>query len=187
MRGWRMRCQWAERSDAERVYHDTEWGVPVHDDRGLFEWLALRGSQAGLAWRTVLAKRTSYHLAFHGFDIARIAAMTDAELAAVLRDRGVIRHRLKIESIRGNARASLRVIDEVGSLSAYLWSFIGDAPQKNAWQHDAQVPMRSPASDRMSAAMRKRGFRFAGTAICYAVMQSVGMVNDHVVGCHRYR
>ncbi|WP_448099169.1 DNA-3-methyladenine glycosylase I [Luteibacter yeojuensis] len=182
-----MRCQWAERSDAERIYHDTEWGVPVHDDRGLFEWLALRGSQAGLAWRTVLAKRDSYRFAFHDFDIARIAAMTDAEIAAVLRDRGVIRHRLKIESIRGNARASLRVIDDEGSLSAYLWSFVDDDPKRNAWRHATEVPMRSPVSDRMSAALRQRGFRFAGTAICYTVMQSVGMVNDHVVDCHRYR
>jgi DNA-3-methyladenine glycosylase I len=182
-----MRCQWAERSDAERIYHDTEWGVPVHDDSQLFERLALRGSQAGLAWRTVLAKRESYRVAFHGFDIARVAAMTDAEIADVLHDRGVIRHRLKIESIRGNARASLRVISEEGSLSAYLWSFVDGEQKRNAWRHAAEVPMRSAVSDRMSAALRKRGFRFAGTAICYTVMQSVGMVNDHVVDCHRYR
>jgi DNA-3-methyladenine glycosylase I len=182
-----MRCQWAERSDAERIYHDTEWGVPVLDDRGLFEGLALRGSQAGLAWRTVLAKRQSYRAAFHDFDIVRVAAMSDAEIAAVLHDRGVIRHRLKIESIRSNARASLRVIDDEGSLAAYLWSFIDDEAKSNAWRDAAHVPMRSPVSDRMSASLRKRGFRFAGTAICYTVMQSVGMVNDHVVDCHRYR
>lgn len=182
-----MRCSWAEHSDAERIYHDTEWGVPVHDDRQLFERLSLRGSQAGLAWRTVLAKRDSYRRLFHGFDIQRIAAMTDVEMATVLSDRGVIRHRLKIESIRGNARAALRVIDDDGSLAAYLWSFVDGVTVTHAWSSDAEVPGRSDISDRMSAALRRRGFRFAGPAICYAMMQSTGMVNDHIVGCHRYR
>lgn len=182
-----MRCSWAEYSDAERVYHDTEWGVPIRDDRQMFERLCLRGAQAGLAWRTVLAKRESYRRVFHGFDIERIAAMTDAELAVALSDRGVIRHRLKVESIRGNARATLRVVADEGSLSAYLWSFVEGVTQINAWTLASEVPASSDVSDRMSAALRKRGFRFAGTAICYAFMQSTGMVNDHLVDCDRYR
>jgi DNA-3-methyladenine glycosylase I len=182
-----MRCAWAEQSDAERIYHDTEWGVPVHDDCQLFERLALRGAQAGLAWRTVLAKRESYRRLFHGFDIERIARMSDAELALVLADRGVIRHRLKIESIRGNARAALRIVDDEGSLSACLWSFVDGSTQMNSWRCAAEVPASSEVSDRMSAELRRRGFRFAGSAICYALMQSTGMVNDHVVDCHRYR
>src|ERR1700754_4555732 len=162
-----MRCSWAERSDAERIYHDTEGGVPVHDDVLLFERLSLRGSQAGLAWRTVLAKRDSYRRLFHGFDIERIARMSDAELALVLGDRGVIRHRLKVESIRGNARAALRIVHDEGSLSAYLWSFVGGSTTVNAWACAAEVPASSEVSDRMSAGLRHRGFRFAGSAICY--------------------
>jgi DNA-3-methyladenine glycosylase I len=182
-----MRCSWAERSDAERIYHDTEWGVPVHDDVLLFERLSLRGAQAGLAWRTVLAKRDSYRRIFHGFDIHRVAAMTDADLSLILGDRGVIRHRLKVESIRSNAQAALRVIAEEGSLSTYLWSFVGGVTCINAWACDGEVPGSSDVSDRMSLALRRRGFRFAGTAICYAMMQSTGMVNDHVIDCERYR
>lgn len=182
-----MRCTWAEHSEAERIYHDTEWGVPVRGDHRIFEELSLRGAQAGLAWRTVLAKRGSYGRLFHGFDIERVASMTDTELAIVLADRGVIRHRLKIESIRGNARAALRVIADEGSLSAYLWSFVGGVTLMNGWSRASEVPGSSEESDRMSASLRKRGFRFAGTCICYAFMQSTGMVNDHVVSCHRYR
>jgi DNA-3-methyladenine glycosylase I len=178
-----MRCDWAERSDVERHYHDTEWGVPLHDDRRLFERLTLHGAQAGLGLRLVLGKREHYRRVFHGFDIARVAAMDDAEMAAVASDRGVIRHRLKLASVRGNARASVRIIEESGSLCAYLWSFVDGAPRINTWHHLHQVPMRSEVSDRMSDALRQRGFRFAGTAICYALMQSAGLVNDHLVGC----
>lgn len=182
-----MRCDWAERSDVEREYHDTEWGIPLHDDSRLFERLTLHGAQAGLGLRLVLSKREHYRRVFHGFDIARVAAMDDAEMAVVVADRGVIRHRLKLASVRGNARASMRVIEEVGSLSAYLWAFVGGVPCMHACRHAHDVPVRSEVSDRMSTVLRERGFRFAGTAICYALMQSTGMVNDHLIGCPRYR
>jgi DNA-3-methyladenine glycosylase I len=182
-----MHCDWAGRSDVERHYHDTEWGVPVHDDRRIFESLTLHGARAGLALRIVLAKREHYARVFHAFDIERVAAMSDAEMAAVARDRGVIRHRLKLASVRGNARASLRLIEDTGSLAGYLWSFVGGSPIVNAWRLADEVPIRSDTSDRMSTALRRRGFRFAGTAICYALMQSAGMVNDHLVHCARYR
>jgi DNA-3-methyladenine glycosylase I len=182
-----MRCDWAERSDVEREYHDTEWGVPLHDDSRLFERLTLHGAQAGLGLRLVLSKREHYRRVFHGFDIARVAAMNDTEMAAVVADRGVIRHRLKLASVRGNARASVRIIEESGSLCAYLWAFVDGVPSVNAWHRFHDVPVRSEASDRMSAALRERGFRFAGTAICYSLMQSAGLVNDHLVHCPRYR
>lgn len=182
-----MRCAWAEQSDAERVYHDTEWGVPVHDDRLLFEKLALRGVQAGLAWRIVLTKREAFRRAFHDFDITRVAAMGDAELATVRADRGVIRNRLKLEAIRANARIVLRIVEDEGSLSAFLWSFVGGVPKVNTRKSGEPMPVFDEASDRMSAALRKRGFRFAGSAICYATMQSAGMVNDHVIECFRHR
>jgi DNA-3-methyladenine glycosylase I len=181
-----MRCSWAERSDIEREFHDTEWGVPVHDDRQVFEKLALSTLQAGLALRTVLAKRASIRSAFHHFDIARIAAMSDADIARVLTDRGVVRNRLKVEAIRNNARAAAGIVAEHGSLSAYLWSFVaGDRRVRSRTDADL-LPGRSDASDRMSDALRAKGFRFAGTAICHATMQSTGMVNDHAVDCFRY-
>lgn len=180
-----MRCDWAERSEAERLYHDTTWGVPVHDDRGLFECLTLQGARAGLALRLVLGKWDRYRRVFHDFDIERVAAMTDAELAAAARDRGLIRHRLKLASVRGNAQGCLRIIEDTGSLSDYLWAFVGGAPVVNAWHRPCDVPCRSDASDLMSAELRKRGFRFAGPALCYALMQSTGMVNDHLVRCER--
>ena len=181
-----MRCAWADQSDAERVYHDTEWGLPIRDDRKLFELITLRGAAAGLTWRTVLAKRERYRRVFHDYDLARIAAMTDNDLAMVRRDRGIIRHRLKIASVRGNARAALRLIDSEGSLPAFLCSFLGGegagAPPRTAFG----VRARSDASDIMSATLHKRGFRFAGTAICYALMQATGMVDGHEPGCqHR--
>jgi DNA-3-methyladenine glycosylase I len=182
-----MRCDWAERSERERHYHDTEWAVPVHDDRVMFERLTLHGAQAGLALRTVLGKREHYGRVFHAFDIARIAAMTDAELSVIQRDRGVIRHRLKLASVRTNARASLRIIEDTGSLAAFLWGFVDGRTVVNARAQASDVPIRTDTSDRMSAALRQRGFRFAGTAICYSLMQSTGMVNDHLVHCPRYR
>lgn len=182
-----MRCAWAEQSDAERVYHDTEWGVPVHDDRLLFETFALRGVQAGLAWRIVLTKRDAFRRAFHEFDIAAVAAMSDAEVAAVLSDRAFIRNRLKIEAIRGNARLAARIVEDEGSLSTFLWSFVGGVPKVNMRSDSYPMPVFDEASARMSAALRKRGFRFAGTAICYALMQSAGMVDDHAIECFRRR
>jgi len=181
-----MRCKWAERSDIEREFHDTEWGVPVHDDREIFERLALCTVQAGLALRTVLAKRASIRAAFHDFDIACIAAMSDADIALVLADRGVVRNRLKIEAIRSNARAALGIVAEHGSLSDYLWTFVDPNLMRRRSNADP-LPGRSEGSDRMSDALRAKGFRFAGTAICHAMMQSTGMVNDHAVECFRYR
>lgn len=175
-----MRCSWAENADAAmQDYHDTEWGVPHHDDRALFELISLEGAQAGLSWRTVLARRDAYRAAFHGFEIARVAAMTDAELTSVLTDTGVIRHRLKIWSVRDNARTALAI----GNLDAYLWSFVDGKPIVNRWRESAQVPATTEISDRMSKALKKQGFRFVGSTICYALMQATGMVDDHLVTC----
>jgi DNA-3-methyladenine glycosylase I len=179
-----MRCSWAENADATmQAYHDTEWGVPHHDDRALFELITLEGAQAGLSWRTVLARREGYRAAFHGFDIARVATMTDAELTSVLTDSAVIRHRLKIWSVRDNANAALAVIKEHGSLDAWLWSFVGGQPIVNRWREMKQVPATTEISDRMSKVLRKQGFRFVGSTICYALMQATGMVDDHLVTC----
>jgi len=179
-----MRCSWAENADATmQAYHDTEWGVPHHDDRALFELITLEGAQAGLSWRTVLARREGYRAAFHAFDIARIAAMTDPELTNVLTGAAVIRHRLKIWSVRDNARAALAVIAAHGSLDLWLWSFVDGQPIVNRWREPAQVPATTEISARMSKALRKQGFRFVGSTICYAFMQATGMVDDHLVTC----
>ena len=169
----------------ERAYHDTEWGIPLHDDRRLFEMLTLEGAQAGLSWRQVLARREHYRRAFHDFDISRVAAMQDEALGAVLADPGVIRNRLKIASVRDNARAVQSVIDEAGSLDVYLWSFVGGRPVVNRPATRDAVPPRTELSDAMSQALRKRGFRFVGSTICYAFMQATGMVDDHVITCFR--
>lgn len=181
------RCHWAANGDPlMRDYHDTEWGVPLHDDRALFEFLCLEGAQAGLSWRTVLAKRGNYRKAFHNFEIARVAAMSDRELEKLLLDPGIIRNRLKVASTRDNAIAALRVIDEFGSLDGYLWSFVDGKPLRNRWRSQTDVPASTELSDRMSKALKKRGFRFVGTTICYSLLQATGMVNDHLVGCFRY-
>jgi len=183
----RTRCHWAADGELMQAYHDTEWGVPLHDDRALFEFLCLEGAQAGLSWRTVLHKRDHYRRAFHDFDIARVAAMKDRELEKCLLDPGLIRNRLKITSTRDNAKAALDAIGEHGSFDAYLWSFVEGKPIRNAWRTRAEVPASTPVSDRMSKALKKRGFRFVGTTICYAFMQATGMVNDHVVDCFRHK
>jgi DNA-3-methyladenine glycosylase I len=169
-----------------RAYHDTEWGVPLHDDRALFEFLCLEGAQAGLSWRTVLDKRENYRRAFGDFDIARCARLTDKRIETLLGDAGLIRNRMKIASVRDNARAALAVVDEHGSLDAYLWSFVDGEPIRNAWKKSGEVPATTPVSDRMSKALSKRGFRFIGSTICYAFMQATGMVDDHLVGCFRH-
>ena len=181
------RCGWAE-GDHEpmRRYHDEEWGTPLHDDRTLFEFLVLEGAQAGLSWRTVLDKRAAYRRRFHGFDIARVARMSDAALERLLQDPSLIRNRLKIFSARENARAALAVIAEFGTLDMYFWSFVGGAPIVNRWSSMAQIPARTELSDRLSKDLRKRGFRFVGSTICYAHMQATGMVNDHLVHCFRH-
>ena len=181
------RCTWAtDTTAAMRAYHDGEWGVPLHDDRALFEFLCLEGAQAGLAWRTVLDKRDNYRRAFHDFDIAHCAKIGDARIEKLLADPGLIRNRLKINSVRDNARAALAAVDEFGSLDAYLWSFVDGKPIHNAWTSSAQVPASTEVSDRMSKALKKRGFRFVGSTICYAFMQATGMVDDHLVTCFRY-
>ncbi len=183
----RPRCSWAAAStDNMRRYHDTEWGVPLHDDRALFEFLCLEGAQAGLSWRTVLDKRDNYRRAFHDFDIERCARLSDRRIEILLGDPGLIRNRMKITAVRDNARAVLDVIAEHGSLDAFLWSFVGGKPVKNAWRKGSEVPAKTETSDRMSKALAKRGFRFVGSTICYAFMQATGMVNDHLVTCFRY-
>jgi DNA-3-methyladenine glycosylase I len=183
----RVRCSWAENStESMRAYHDAEWGVPLHDDRALFEFLCLEGAQAGLSWRTVLDKRENYRRAFHDFEIARCAKLTDKRIETLLGDAGIIRNRMKITSVRDNARAALDAIDEHGSLDACLWSFVGGKPIRNAWRSGSEVPAKTDVSDRMSKALAKRGFRFVGSTICYAFMQATGMVDDHLTTCFRH-
>jgi DNA-3-methyladenine glycosylase I len=182
-----VRCSWAANADAAMLaYHDREWGVPHHDDSALFELLTLEGAQAGLSWRTILARRDEYRRAYHGFDIARVAAMRDAQLEKLLTTSGIIRNRLKVFSVRDNARAALSVIDEHGSLDAWLWSFVGGNPVVNRPRGPNEVPAKTEVSDQMSKTLMKRGFRFVGSTICYAFMQATGMVNDHLVSCFRY-
>lgn len=182
-----VRCHWAETADAQmQAYHDTEWGEPLHDDRALFELLTLEGAQAGLSWRTVLVRRDAYRVAYHGFDIGKVAAMTDVELEALLKDSPLIRNRLKIFSVRDNALAALRAIDQHGSLDRYLWSFVDYTPIRNPHTERSQVPATTAVSDAMSKALKKAGFRFVGSTICYAFMQATGMVDDHLVTCFRH-
>jgi DNA-3-methyladenine glycosylase I len=179
-----IRCGWA-RTPLGIAYHDAEWGVPVHDDRILFEVLTLEGAQAGLSWETILNKREAYRDAFLGFDPARVARFTPARVERLLRDPGIVRNRLKIESTVQNARAVLVVQRECGSLDAYLWAFVGGRPRVNRWRTLGEVPARTPESDALSRDLKRRGFGFVGSTICYALMQAVGMVNDHTVDCFR--
>jgi DNA-3-methyladenine glycosylase I len=182
----KQRCPWGDSADMHD-YHDTEWGTPLHDDQMLFEFLCLEGAQAGLSWRTILLKRDHYRRVFHDFDIARVAAMKDRELEKALLDPGIVRNRLKVYAARDNGIAALKVIDEFGSLDRYLWSFVDGKPIRNTWTGKGDVPASTPLSDRMSKDLKKRGFRFVGTTICYAFMQATGMVNDHTVSCFRYK
>ncbi len=182
----RTRCTWASGSALERDYHDREWGVPLHDDCRLFEFIVLEGAQAGLSWRTILNKRDNYRQAFHDFDIARVARMTDAALEKRLLDTGIVRNRLKVFSARANAQAALTVINEFGNLDAWLWRFVDGAPMRVARHQSSDVPARTSRSDAMSKAMQQRGFRFVGSTICYAFMQATGMVDDHLTTCFRH-
>jgi DNA-3-methyladenine glycosylase I len=166
-------------------YHDTEWGVPLHDDRGLFEFLILEGAQAGLSWETILRKRENYQRAFDRFDAAEIGRYDERKVRELLADAGIVRNRLKITSAVTNARAFLAVQSEFGSFDRYIWSFVGGKPKKNSWRKFRQVPCRSSESDALSKDLEKRGFRFVGSTICYAFMQATGMVNDHAVDCFR--
>lgn len=181
-----VRCPWPK-SELDIIYHDTEWGVPQHDDRALFELLVLGGAQAGLSWATILNKRENYRRAFDNFDIAAVAGYGPRKIEALLQDAGIVRNRLKVESAVSNARAALAVRAEFGSLDSYLWGLAGGRPRRNAWRDLRELPARTPESDAMSEDLRRRGFRFAGSTICYALMQAAGMVNDHLVSCFRYR
>ena len=179
------RCEWAQ--GPEMIpYHDTEWGVPVHDDTTHFEFLVLEGAQAGLSWLTILKRRAGYRKAFAGFDPAKVARFTPARVEKLLADPGIIRNRAKVESAVRNAKAFLAVQEEFGSFDTYLWEFVGGQPVVNKWRRMTQVPPTSPASEAMSADLRRRGFGFVGPTVCYAHLQATGLVNDHVVGCFRY-
>lgn len=181
-----VRCGWA-RNELSVRYHDREWGVPQHDDRKLFEFLILEGAQAGLSWDTILRKRENYRAAFDRFDPEVIARYDRRKLAALMKDAGIIRNRLKIESAIKNANAFLAVRSERGSFDQYVWQFVGGSPRVNSIRSLKQVPARTEESDAMSKDLKKLGFTFVGTTICYAFMQAVGMVNDHLVSCFRYR
>jgi len=180
------RCHWAA-NDWNIPYHDQEWGVPVHDDRVLFEFLILEGAQAGLSWDTILRKRARYREVFDDFDAQRIARYDAKKVRQLLKDPGIVRNRLKIEATISNARAFLAVQKECGSFDAYIWQFVGGKPKRNNWTKHQKVPAKSSESDAMSKDLKRRGFRFVGSTICYAFMQAVGMVNDHLTDCFRYR
>ncbi len=181
-----IRCPWPK-TELDIHYHDTEWGVPQHDDRVLFEFLILEGAQAGLSWTTILKKRENYRAALDQFDARRIAKYDDRKVAKLLADPGIVRNRLKIAATIRNAAAFLEVQKEFGSFDKYLWQFIGGKPRQNAWTLMKQVPAKTPESDAMSKDLLNRGFKFVGSTICYALMQAVGMVNDHPVDCFRHR
>jgi DNA-3-methyladenine glycosylase I len=184
-RGAVVRCPWAGR-EPNLGYHDREWGVPVHDDRRLFEFLVLEGAQAGLSWETVLRKREHYRRAMDGLDPEKVARYGARKIRTLLADPGLIRNRLKMASAVGNARAFLAVQEEFGSFDAYLWRFVGDRPRTNRWRDHREIPAATPESDALSRDLKRRGFRFVGSTICYAFMQAVGMVNDHLVTCYRH-
>ncbi|MDD1718439.1 MAG: DNA-3-methyladenine glycosylase I [Methanoregulaceae archaeon] len=184
--GNKIRCAWTGDNPLMVRYHDEEWGVPVHDDRTLFEFLILEGVQAGLTWQTVLNKRENYRKAFAGFDPAPIARYTDEDIARLLTDPGIIRNRLKVTATIGNAGKFLEVRKEFGSFDAYIWQFVGGRPIRNHVRSIGEIPAATAESEAMSKDLKKRGFRFVGPTICYAFMQAVGMVNDHQVDCFRY-
>jgi DNA-3-methyladenine glycosylase I len=181
----KTRCQWCEKDDLYRSYHDEEWGVPLHDDKKLFEMLNLEGAQAGLSWYTVLSKRENYRKAFDGWDPVKISRYREARLSKLLADPGIIRNRLKVAAVVANAKAFLAVQQEFGSFDAYIWQFIGHKPLVNHWDTLSQVPPRTSVSDDMSKDLKKRGFKFVGSTICYAFMQATGMVDDHLSACWR--
>ena len=181
------RCDWANKSELEQSYHDHEWGVEIHDDRTLFEYLVLEGAQAGLSWSTILRKREGYRRAFDHFDARKISKYSENTVSRLLTNPEIIRNRLKINAAITNARAFLQVQKEFGSFDSYVWQFVHGKPIRNSWRKMTDIPSSTPESDAMSKDLRKRGFKFVGPTICYAFMQAVGMVNDHVVDCFRYR
>lgn len=185
--GKMVRCEWCLSHELYVVYHDEEWGVPEHDDQKLFEKLILDGAQAGLSWLTILKKREGYRRAFDGFDAVKMARYSDRKIAALLADPGIVRNRLKVQAAVLNARAYLKLREELGSFDRFLWQFVDGRPKQNAWRSLDQIPARTPASDALSKALQARGFKFVGSTICYAFMQAVGMVNDHRTDCYRHR
>ena len=181
-----VRCPWCGSDPLYRAYHDHEWGVPLHDEQRLFEMLTLEGAQAGLSWLTILRKREGYRRAFAGFDPQLVAGFDDAAVARLLADPGIVRNRLKVFSTISNARAVLEVQARYGSLDAFLWRFVDGVPIRNNWKNMAEIPASTKLSDVMSKELKRHGFRFVGSTICYAHMQATGMVNDHLTGCFRY-
>jgi DNA-3-methyladenine glycosylase I len=181
-----QRCSWVGTDPLMVAYHDTEWGVPVHDDRKLFEFMVLDAMQAGLNWRIVLQKRQGFHKAFSGFDLRKVAKYGDADLDRLLATEGIIRNRLKLAASITNARAAVQVQKEFGSLDSYLWQFVDGRPKVNAWKRATQIPAETREADAMSSDLKRRGFKFVGPTICYAFMQAAGLVNDHLTGCFRY-
>lgn len=183
----KTRCEWAGTDPLYVAYHDNEWGVPVHDDRTLFEFLVLEGMQAGLSWMTILKKRENFRQAFNSFDPRRVADYDDKKVAALLADAGIIRNRAKINATISNAQAFLKVQDEFGTFDAYIWGFVGGKPIQNAWKTMSEIPAQSEKAILLSKDLVRRGFRFVGPTIVYAHMQATGMVNDHTVDCFRYK
>ncbi len=181
-----IRCAWSGSDALYQAYHDKEWGVPVHDDGRFFEMLILEGAQAGLSWRTILRKRENYRKAFDGFDPEKVSRYSKARVDKLMKNEGIVRNRLKIESTVLNARAFLAVQKEFGSFDRYLWQFVGGKPLMNHWRTTKEIPASTPESDTLSKDLKKRGFKFVGTTICYAFMQAVGMMNDHTTDCFRY-
>ena len=181
-----IRCAWAGSNELYQAYHDQEWGVPVHDERALFEFLILEGAQAGLSWITILKKRDAYRAAFDNFDAARVAGYDDKKIAQLLQNPGIVRNRLKINSAVTNAQNFLAVQDEFGSFDAFIWRFTGGVPQQNSWRSHAEIPASTATSDAMSKELKRRGFKFVGSTICYSMMQATGMVNDHTTDCFRH-
>lgn len=182
----KTRCQWCGTDELYTEYHDREWGSPLHDDRLLFEFLILEGAQAGLSWLTILRKRENYRKAFDGFDPRKVSTYSSVDVKRLLADPGIVRNRLKIESAIKNAQRTLEVIDEFGSFDAFIWRYVDQQPIQNAWRSLDELPSSTKLSDVMSKDLRNRGFNFVGSTICYAFMQAVGIVNDHIVGCFRH-
>ncbi len=182
-----MRCPWPAKDELMISYHDEEWGVPVHDDRKLFEFMVLDAFQAGLSWSTILKKRESFRSAFDNFEAQKIARYADREIERLVNDAGIVRNRLKIASTISNAKSFLAIQEEFGSFDSFIWRFVDGRTRQNKWKNLRQLPTRTKQSDRMSHALKEHGFKFVGSTICYAFMQAAGLVNDHVVDCYRYR
>ncbi len=183
----KKRCDWLTDDEIYLEYHDKEWGVPVYDDRALFEMLILEGAQAGLSWITILKRRQTYRQAYDGFDPEKMAKWSDKKIQTLLNDPGVIRNKLKVAAAKQNAQAYLQVIEEHGTFHDFIWFFVGGKPITNRWKTISEIPATTKESDAMSKSLKKKGFKFVGSTICYAFMQSVGMVNDHVTACYRYK